>query len=45
MRKRCSLEVLGDDLKLLPDDTIHDAIDGVGARVLTAEVCRVLLRL
>uniref|UniRef100_A0A0A9DCK2 Uncharacterized protein n=1 Tax=Arundo donax TaxID=35708 RepID=A0A0A9DCK2_ARUDO len=39
------LEVLGDDLELLLDGPIHDAVDGVGARVLVAEVHRVLLRL
>lgn len=46
MRKRLSLEVLGDDLELLLYDPVHDAVDGVGGcRVLTAEVSRVLLGL
>lgn len=40
MRKRRSLEVLGDDLELFLDDPVHDAVDGVGARLglLAAEV-------
>lgn len=47
VRKRRSLEVLGDDLELLLDDTVHDAGDGVGgaSRVLGAEVRRVPQRL
>lgn len=40
---RGSLEVLGDDLELLLDDSVHDANDGVvGGRVLAAEVPCVL---
>lgn len=47
VRKRRSLEVLGDDLELLLDDPVHDAVDGVGGacRVLAAEVRRVPQRL
>lgn len=45
VRKLHSLEVLGDDLELVLHHPVHDAVDGVGVRVLAAEVCRVPQRL